>query len=282
MAIELQIRRLLNFFVVLFVVVSGFLVYWQVFWPTSPPGPGQFENDYQSHKPCIASQTPQRGTIYDRNGTPLAWSVRDPASPCGWRREYATNKYPSIASFLGYYSPIYGASGIERYYNDELAGNVPPATFDDASNQYWNQLLHNPIYGQDLYLSIDVRIQNQVDKVFQDDAGVSQTCDGTEVGSIVVEDPHTGQILAMVNRPYYDDNKIGDMTPASDNPHMTVGGEYWQKISTDPCAPLINRAVQGQYAPGSIFKTMTLLAALDSGQFSASSGFSQNEATSVT
>src|SRR6185437_4136834 len=123
---ELQIRRLLNFFVILFVVVSGFLVYWQVFWPTSPAPQGQFENYYLSHKPCIASETPQRGNIYDRNGVLLAWSVRDPASQCGWRREYATDKYPSIASFLGFYSPVYGAAGVERTYNDALAGNVPP------------------------------------------------------------------------------------------------------------------------------------------------------------
>ncbi len=279
---ELQFRRLLNMFVLLFVIISGALVYWQVYWPTSPPAAGQDQNNYLNYKPCTAATTPQRGNIYDRNGVLLAWSVRDPNSPCGWRREYATDKYPSIASFIGYYSPVYGTAGVERYYNDQLAGDVPPADFNQASSQYWNNILHMPTYGQNLYLSIDVRIQNAVDKVFQDDANTAQTCDGTQVGSIIVTDPHTGQILAMVSRPYANPNTIGDTTPAQDNPNTTVGAEYWNKIVADPCAPLLNRAVQGQYAPGSIFKTVTLLAGLNSGQYTINSGFSQADATSVT
>jgi peptidoglycan glycosyltransferase len=279
---ERQFRVLLNTFVLLFVVISATLVYWQVFWPTSPPPAGQDQNDYLSHKPCIGSEIPQRGNIYDRNGVLLAWSQRDDASPCGWRRYYATNKYPSIASFIGYYSPIYGASGIERYYNDILSGTASPASFNDAANQYWNLLLHRPTYGQDLYLSIDVRIQNKVDAVFQDDDGTGQKCDGTEVGAIIVSDPHTGQILAMDSRPYINPNIIGDMDPTQGNPDVTVGEAYWSQIQSDPCAPLLNRAVQGQYDPGSVFKTVTLLAALESGQFDmTNTTFSQAQATEV-
>lgn len=279
---EIQLRRLLNVFVVLFVVITLAMVYWQTYWPTSPAPNGQLANDYQTYKPCTASSVPQRGNIYDRNGVLLAWSQRDDASPCGWRRYYATDKYPSIASFIGYYSPIYGASGIERYYNDALSGVASPTSFDDAANQYWNLLLHRPTYGQDLYLSIDVRIQNQVDKVFQDDLGTGQKCDGTEVGSIIVADPHTGQILAMDSRPYINPTTIGDMDPTQNNPDVTVGAQYWSQIQSDPCAPLLNRAVQGQYDPGSVFKTVTLLAALNSGQFTMSSPtFDQSQATQV-
>lgn len=283
---EMQFRRLLNLFVVLFLVVSGVLVYWQVFWPTSAAPSGQDQNNYLAYKPCVASETPQRGNIYDRNGVLLAWSVPDPTELCGWRRRYATDKYPSISSFMGYYSPIYGATGIERFYNDQLAGNTAPADFNDASNQYWNNLLHRPIHGQDLYLSIDIRIQDQVDSAFQKDANTSQVCndtDGpTQTGSIIVEDPHNGQILAMVSRPYFNADMISDPTPAPDNPNQTIGSEYWNKISHDPCAPLINRAIQGQYVPGSIFKTMTLIAALDSNTYQPTSTFTQAEATSVT
>jgi peptidoglycan glycosyltransferase len=279
---ELQLRRLLNVFVVLFVLITFALVYWQTYWPTSPTPTGQLANDYNTYKPCTASDLAQRGNIYDRNGVLLAWSQRDDNSPCGWRRYYATDKYPSIASFIGYYSPIYGASGIERYYNDILSGTASPSTFNDAANQYWNLLLHRPTYGQDLYLSIDVRIQNQVDKVFQDDANTAQTCDGTQAGSIIVSDPRTGQILAMDSRPYIDPNTIGDMNASTNNPNVTVSAAYWSQIQSDPCAPLLNRAVQGQYAPGSVFKTVTLLSALDSGQYTINSSFSQADATSVT
>jgi peptidoglycan glycosyltransferase len=279
---ELQLRRLLNVFVILFVIVTLAMVYWQAYWPTSPTPAGQLANDYNTYKPCVASDVPQRGNIYDRNGVLLAWSERDPNSPCGWRRYYATDKYPSIASFIGYYSPIYGASGIEHYYNDVLSGTASPASFDDAANQYWNLLLHRPTYGQDLYLSIDVRIQNEVEKAFQDDAGTAQTCDGTEVGAIIVSDPHTGQILAMDSKPYIDPNKLGDMDPSPNNPDVTVSAAYWSQIQSDPCAPLLNRAVQGQYDPGSVFKTVTLLAALNSGQFTTTSPtYDQSQATEV-
>jgi penicillin-binding protein A len=275
-----QFRQLLNFFLVVFLAISGYLVYWQIFWPTSAPPAGQDQNDYVSHKPCIPSEVPQRGNIYDRNGVLLAWSVSDPKAPCGWTRRYATDKHPSISSFLGYYSPNYGSTGVERYYNEQLAGNVPPTTFNDASQQWWDQTLHDPLYGQNLYLSIDVRIQDQVDKVFQNDLGTAQKCDGTQAGAIIVSDPQTGQILAMDSRPYYNGNSIGD-TSASTTAGVTKGDQYWQKISTDPCAPLINRAVAGQYAPGSVFKTVTMLGAMDDGQYNINSTFSQDEATSV-
>ena len=279
---EMQFRRLLNLFVVLFVIVSIVLVYWQVIWPTSPASAGQDQNNYLTYKPCVAAETPQRGNIYDRNGVLLAWSEPDQNSPCGWRRRYATDKHPSIGAFMGYYSPIYGASGIEGYYNDQLSGNVPPTDFNAATNQYWNQILHKPIRGQNLYLSIDIRIQDKLDANFENDFSTAQLCDKHQTGSAIIEDPHTGQMLAMDSRPYFNGDTIGDTTPAQDDATKTVGQEYWQQISTDSCAPLISRSVQGQYPPGSIFKTLTLIAALDSGQYTAGSTFTQDEATSAT
>ena len=279
---QTQFKQLLNFFIVVFVIITGYLVYWQVFWPTSAPAKGQSQNDYLSHKPCVASEVPQRGNIFDRNGVLLAWSTPNPAARCGWERHYATDKHPSISSFIGYFSDTYGMTGVERYYNDQLAGNVSPLDFNQASQQWWNQTLHQTIYGQDLYLSIDIRIQDQVDKVFQDDLGTAQTCDGTQAGAIIVSDPNTGQILAMDSRPYFNGDTIGDLSASGDATYTTKSALYWHKISTDPCAPLINRAVAGQYAPGSVFKTMTLLAALDTGQFDIhNTTFSEADATSV-
>jgi peptidoglycan glycosyltransferase len=278
---QTQFRQLLNFFIVVFVIITGYLVYWQLFWPTSAPAKGQDQNDYLSHKPCVASETPQRGNIFDRNGVLLAWSVPDPTQRCGWRRRYATDKHPSISAFLGYYSDTYGATGVERYYNDQLAGNISPDNFSDASQQWWNQTLHQTTYGQDLYLSIDIRIQDQVDKVFNNTPGFSQKCDGTQVGSIIVSDPQTGGILAMDSRPYFNGDLISDNSDSS-TAGYSKGALYWKGISTDPCAPLINRAVSGQYTPGSVFKTVTLLGALESGQYDIhNSGFSQSEATQV-
>ncbi len=105
---------------------------------------------------------------------------------------------------------------------------------------------------------------------------------GSQLGSIIVENPQTGEILAMVSRPYFNGDTIGDTSVAPDNPRLTVGEEYWNKIVTDPNSPLLNRAVQGQYPPGSTFKTLTLGAAIDSGKYTVHSTFSQADATTYT
>jgi len=273
MSIEIPIQRLLSFFIVLFLVITGVMVYWQV---------GQAQSLSTSpYKPCIGSEQPVRGTIYDRNGVKLAWSVPDPQSPCGWRREYATAQHPSISSFLGYSSYIYGSTGVEQYYNNVLMGYSSPqtASFDSSYNQFMNNILHQRVYGSDIYLSIDINIQDYIDKNFNSEAVGGTVCLPGPVGSIVVEDPRTGQILAMVSHPDYDANIIGDTTPAQNDPTKTVGAEYWQKISTDPTAPLINRALAGAYVPGSTFKTLTLIAALDSGKLTQDFTFNQDEAS---
>ncbi|HLY31089.1 MAG TPA: penicillin-binding transpeptidase domain-containing protein, partial [Ktedonobacterales bacterium] len=95
--------------------------------------------------------------------------------------------------------------------------------------------------------------------------GVCEAAGTQAVGSLTVEDPNTGEILAMVSHPYYDPNQI-------DNP------TYWQQINSDPDAPLLNHATQGLYDPGSTFKTLTLMAALNEGTISLNTEFDKNTA----
>jgi peptidoglycan glycosyltransferase len=262
--IEVQIRHMMNVFIVLFVVVTAVLVFWQV---------GQAQSLSNSpYKICIANEQPVRGTIYDRNGVKLAYSVKNPNYPCGWQRIYTD---PTLSPVLGYFSYQYGATGIEEYYNDVLTGQNPsPNDAAAQETQFINGLVHEPVYGSDIYLSIDEKIQQEVEKAFNDDAGCGVP---SPIGAIIVQDPQTGQILAMVSNPYFDPNKISDPTPAPDNPNLTVGQEYWQQINSDPTLPLLNRALQGRYAPGSTFKVVTLIAGLDSGQFTLDSSFTSDE-----
>jgi penicillin-binding protein 2 len=74
-------------------------------------------------------------------------------------------------------------------------------------------------------------------------------------GAVVALDPRSGEVLAMVSRPAYDPNLFAGRISSSD----------WAGINTDPATPLINRAIQAQVAPGSTFKPIVALAALDAG-----------------
>src|SRR5262249_35726559 len=130
-------------------------------------------------------------------------------------------------------------------------------------------------HGNDLYLTIEEQLHKKVASLYESQSGVlygNGVCesDGTNPpGSIIVEDPNTGQILAMYSYPFFDPNKIDDPN-------------YWKQINSDPGHPLLNHATQGLYDPGSTFKTVTLMAALDSGQYSLGTPFDFNSATKIT
>jgi peptidoglycan glycosyltransferase len=177
-----------------------------------------------------------RGTVYDRNGRRLAY---DQAAADGEpTRVYAE---PSLAHVIGYVSGIRaGISGLELSYNESLLG----LNRIDAQLQL---SMHQPIHGSDLVLTVDSRVQRAADEAL---AG--------KAGAVVVLDGQTGAVLAMASQPRYDPNRILD--PA-----------YTAALLGDCAAPecqgvFINRPAQGLYVPGSTFKTVTLIAALDTGQ----------------
>jgi cell division protein FtsI/penicillin-binding protein 2 len=267
---NVTIRRLMNTFIILFLLISGVAAYVQVNNQAFLNGPVLAAGNLDPRACLAPDDQPLRGTIYDRNGVWLARTVRDDKAPCGFRREYSD---PTLAPLIGYFSYTYGASGIEAQFNDYLAGIGVGA----SPNEAINKILHRPRHGNDLYLTIDEKLQKKVAALYESHSAVLYTPSGgvCEVagtnppGSIIVEDPNTGQIRAMYSYPYYDPNKIDDPT-------------YWKQINSDPGHPLLNHATQGLYDPGSTFKTVTLLAALDSGQYSLNTPFDFNSATALT
>lgn len=182
-------------------------------------------------------KTITRGTILDRNGRQLAFDQEIAAAE---RVRIYTE--PSLAHVLGYVSGIrVGIAGLELTYNDSLLGiDRPDAAFGQAT--------HQPIQGSDLVLTIDSHLQR-----------VAETSLAGKAGAVVVLDGKTGAILALVSEPHFDPNQVLD--PA-----------YMESLlngcpDTPTCqGALINRATQGAYTPGSTFKTLTLIAALDTGQ----------------
>jgi cell division protein FtsI/penicillin-binding protein 2 len=260
---NVTIRRLTNAFIILFLLISGVAAYIQIGNQAFFNGPVLANSSLDPPK-CPPVDVPIRGRILDRNGNVIAQSVPDPQSFCGYRRQYASWVVSSgLAPLIGYYSYQYGAGGIEAEYNDQLAG----INAGESIQNTVGKLLHTPQMGQDIYLTIDKNIQLTAAQHYDSSAlhgGACETQDNPP-GSIIVEDPNSGEILAMVSYPAYDPNKIVQ-TDSLDPATRSAGQQYFRQVNTASTPSLINRAAQGLYDPGSSFKTVTLTAALDTGQ----------------
>ena len=161
----------------------------------------------------------ERGVILSADGQELAVNRKE--------GQYFFREYPlgGLASpWLGYNSLRYGRAGVERVYNEELSGQAGIL----GITGYWDQIVGNPHRGADLKLTVSVALQK-----------VAAEALGERRGAVVALDPRTGAVLAMVSYPRYDPNDID---------------ELWKEINSDPGRPLLNRATQGLYPPGSVFK----------------------------
>ena len=257
MNLSTSIRKLTLLFVVLFMALSAGLVYWQVVVAQ------QVTSNPHNARVNLPDSAPQRGKIFDRNGVLLAETVSDGNG--GFIRHYTE---PSLAGLIGYYVPGFSSSGIEAQFNDYLTGQVGAT----ALNNTVNKMLHRPPVGDNIYLTIDVRIQRLVNKDFDTPVAIdNEATFATKRGSVVVTDPHTGDILAMVSRPSFDPNKMVQTLSKND---LT----YFNQMNKDPDQPLIERPLSSAYVPGSVYKTVTLMAGLDSGKATLDQQFGLQQA----
>ena len=261
MDISASIRKLTNFFILLFVILSGGLVYWQVVVAA------QVTTNRHNSRSCLFENSPLRGTIYDRNGVWLAKSVPNPAVECGYQRVYAD---PSLAGLIGYYAgPNYPAIGFERQFDNYLSGRITATSLDSTIDK----LLHRSSVGNDIYLTIDERIQQLVNLHFDDPVQIdNRLAYETDRGAVIVTNPQTGEILAMLSRPSFDPNRLVQTLQKNDL-------SYYKQLSDDNIEqPLLERPLQGRYPPGSSYKTMTLIAGLDTGNTTLQQEFDQQHA----
>jgi len=185
-----------------------------------------------------------RGTIFDRNGRRLAF---DQETPGGSRTRVYSE--PSLAHVLGYVSGIRaGISGLELTYNSSLLGL-------DRLDALYSQTTHQPSRGSDLVLTIDSGLQRAADQALAGQAGAA-----------VVLDASTGAVLAMASQPRFDPNRVLDPAYTTGLLNGCGGAPGCQGV-------FVNRAMQGLYTPGSTFKTVTLIAALDTGQVTPATVF---------
>ncbi|GCE02988.1 penicillin-binding transpeptidase domain-containing protein [Dictyobacter aurantiacus] len=254
-----SIGRLLGTFILLFLIMTGGLVYWQVVKADNVRSAEHNVRDF------VGENCPRRGRIFDRNGILLAESLKDPLAPCGYIRHYTE---PSLSNLIGYYVAGYPPYGVEAAFNDILSGQVGITAMD----QFVRHTLHEPSVGNDIYLTIDVRIQRVINRDFDTfNPPDNKLVYASNRGAIVVSNPHTGEILAMLSRPSYDANKMVQT--------LSAGGkhreDYFKQVNKENA--LINRPLQARYIPGSIFKTVTLMGALDSGTYTLDSQWNMQQ-----
>ncbi|WP_404977051.1 penicillin-binding protein 2 [Accumulibacter sp.] len=140
-----------------------------------------------------------------------------------------------------------GKTGIEQYYEFDLHGETGYEQVEtDAGGRAVRSLARTaPVQGNDLALTLDSRLQEMAEKAF-----------GDRRGALVAIEPSTGGILALVSTPTFDPNLFVDGIRSDD----------WDLLNNSPDRPLLNRALNGAYPPGSTFKPFMALAGLETGK----------------
>ena len=202
-----------------------------------------------------------RGIIYDRNNNRLAWNVESESSPEFALRKYSNVsglshilgyiKYPSKDSSGFYYSEDFiGKDGVEKYFGDTLSSkNGLKIVEVDAKGVVQSQSVIRPaVDGQDLKLSIDSELQNQMYNVI---AELSQRV-GFTGGAGVIMDINTGEMIALTSYPEYNSQILTDGSNT----------KAINQLLTNKNNPFLNRIIDGLYTPGSIVKPYMSMAAL--------------------
>lgn len=141
---------------------------------------------------------------------------------------------------------VVGKSGVEEFYNDLLIGkDGSRRALVNSHGKEVGRLSTDPaVPGHALKLTIDLDIQMAAEEAL-----------GDRNGAVVAMDPHTGEILAMVSRPTFDPNAFS----------VRISSKDWNALVKDPAKPLLNKAIQAQLAPGSVFKIIMSVAGVQEG-----------------
>jgi penicillin-binding protein A len=186
----------------------------------------------------IVSFDEPRGSIQTSDGVVIADSVPSttPGDPYKYLRQYPQG--PLYADITGYFSIIYGITGVEATYNQYLKSHTAPV-------RSLSDLLINRTTTDDLTLTINSHLQQEAASAL-----------GNLDGSVVAIDPQTGAILAMYSSPTYDPNKLA----SHDGEEVTAA---WKAYQSDPSQPMLARPYRRSYPPGSTFKIITSAAVYD-------------------
>ena len=226
-----QILHLFTLITVLFGLLVAFTSRWTVFEQED------LEGKPSNRRELLEALRVPRGDILAADGTLLA---RSTPSGKGENRIY-TRSYPEGSVFahaIGYSFEDQQA-GLERSRNDELTGE---------KNEFvslFEQLVGHEREGDDLRTNLDLEAQR-----------VALQALGSQTGAVVALEPSTGRVRVMASSPAFDPNEWE---------------QQQRELNRDPGAPVVNRATQSRYPPGSTMKVVTAAAALDSGEYTPDS-----------
>ena len=228
------ILRLYGLVVVLFGLLIAFTSRWTVF------EAGPLRQSALNRRALLQQERIQRGSIVAADGTVLAKSVAGREGV--YRRTYPAGSL--FAQTVGYSYTDLGQSGIERYRDLALNGEEGTTNLQAILDQLQGKRRQ----GNEVVTTLDVAAQRAATAAL-----------GEHRGAVVALEPRTGAVLAMASTPSYDPNLLSSAKAYERLTHDTFG------------TPLVNRATQFGYAPGSTFKVVTATAAIDTGQYTPQS-----------
>jgi penicillin-binding protein A len=232
MTMNRQIAHLFAVVLVLFAVLIAATSWSTVF------GAEGLQKNQNNRRGLIRDQRVPRGLILARDGTVLARNRRHGSRD----NRYFTRLYPTGSLFshaVGYSFVRFGQVGLERSRGDALAGR------EEEFESILSGLENRRREGSDVVTTLDPAAQREAVRAL---AG--------RAGSIVALEPKTGRVRVMASVPDFDPNEVPTRK---------------RELDRAPGSPVLNRATQARYPPGSTFKVVTAAAALDSGKFSPES-----------
>jgi len=235
------IVRLFGLVVLMFALLVAFTSRWSVFEASS------LRDNPLNARALLQQQRIERGRILAANGAVLARSVRaarSSASEVTFERSYPTGE--QFAHAIGYSYIDRGRTGVESFRNDALNGQR-----ETGLQTILDQLQGTRRRGDEVITALDPGAQQ-----------VANSALAGHEGAVVALDPRTGAVEVMASQPSYDPNAL--RSPAN-----------YRRLALGAAGrPLVNRATQFGYAPGSSFKVLTATAAIDTGAFTTESSVS--------
>lgn len=225
--LQRNIKNVMMVFLILFLALISYVSYNAL-----------FKSDYainSAFNKRLAAEKSKvlRGTIYDRDMNPLTVGVK--TDEFSQTREYVAGS--AFAHVLGYYDVVYGASGIEKKFDKELSGDTVANTIQNTISSILSKDKKKELVGNHVVTTLNSQLQKKAYDVL-----------GDNKGAVVALNPKTGEVLAMVSKPTFDPNTIQ---------------EDFESLSQREDTPFLNRAVSGLYPPGSTFKVITAVSALE-------------------